>query len=92
MPVLEAMACGLPVIATGCSALCDFMTPENSYSLAVDRLVAAKAKCPYYQGFRWAEPSHKDLRRLMRHVWVAPEVMKPTNFWAAAWCALSEPA
>lgn len=69
MPVLEAMACGLPVIATGCSALCDFMTPENSYPLAVDRLVAAKAKCPYYQGFRWAEPSHKDLRRLMRHVY-----------------------
>jgi GT2 family glycosyltransferase len=69
MPVLEAMACGLPVIATGWSALCDFMTPENSYLLGVDRLVAAKAKCPYYEGFRWAEPSLKDLRRLMRHVY-----------------------
>ena len=69
LTALEKMACGLPVIATGCSALCDFMTPENSYPLAVDRLVAAKAKCPYYQGFRWAEPSHKDLRRLMRHVY-----------------------
>ena len=69
MPVLEAMACGLPAIATGWSALCDFMTPANSYPLAVERLVPAKAKCPYYQGFRWAEPSYTDLRRLMRHVY-----------------------
>ena len=51
------------------SALCDFMTPSNSYPLAVERLVPAKAKCPYYPGFRWAEPSYMDLRRLMRHVY-----------------------
>jgi hypothetical protein len=32
-------------------------------------LIPAQAKCPYYAGFRWAEPSYADLRRLMRHVY-----------------------
>jgi hypothetical protein len=68
MPVLEAMACGLPVIATNWSGHCDFMNGENAYPLAVEGLVPARAKCPYYAGFHWAEPSHRDLRRLMRHV------------------------
>lgn len=68
MPIMEAMACGVPVIATGWSAHCDFMTPDNSYPLSVERLVPARARCPYYDGFRWAEPSYVDLRKLMRHV------------------------
>jgi GT2 family glycosyltransferase len=69
MPILEAMACGLPVIVTDWSAQCDFMNAGNAYPLAVDRLVPAVAKCPYYTGLRWAEPSYWDLRRLMRHVY-----------------------
>jgi glycosyltransferase involved in cell wall biosynthesis len=69
MPILEAMACGLPVIATDWSAQCDFMNAGNAYPIAVERLVPAVAKCPYYEGFQWAEPSYSDLRRLMRHVY-----------------------
>ena len=72
MPIMEAMACGIPAIATDWSAQCDFMNAENAYPLAVDRLVPAVAKCPYYEGFRWAEPSYSDLRRLMRHVYENP--------------------
>ena len=68
MPVIEAMACGLPVIATDWSAHCDFMNTGNAYPLLVEELVPAQAKCPYYAGFKWAQPSYRDLRRLMRHV------------------------
>jgi GT2 family glycosyltransferase len=68
MPVIEAMACGVPVIATNWGAHCDYMTADNAYPLPVDRLVPARAKCPYYTGFRWAEPSYSHLRRLLRHV------------------------
>jgi GT2 family glycosyltransferase len=69
MPILEAMASGLPVIATNWSAQTDFMTEENAFPIDVARLVPAVAKCPYYAGFRWAEPSYEHLRYLMRYVY-----------------------
>ncbi|MGH2537387.1 MAG: glycosyltransferase [Candidatus Promineifilaceae bacterium] len=69
MPIIEAMACGLPVIATDWSAHTDFMTEANAYPLRVERLIPAVAKCPYYHGFRWAEPDEGHLLELMRHVY-----------------------
>ena len=68
LPLLEAMACGLPVIATAWGAQTDFISHEIAYPLDIEGLVPAEAKCPYYEGFNWAEPSYDHLRALMRYV------------------------
>ncbi len=69
MPILEAMACGLPVISTCWSAPTAFMNEANSYPLQVRALIPAVAKCPYYTGFKWADPDAEHLRQLLRHVY-----------------------
>jgi GT2 family glycosyltransferase len=68
MPLMEAMACGLPTIATGWGAHQEFAHEGITYPLRVAKLVPAVAKCPYYAGFRWAEPDPEHLRFLLRHV------------------------
>jgi GT2 family glycosyltransferase len=69
MPLLEAMACGVPGIATDWGAHPDFFHAGVGYPLRVARLVPAVAKCPYYTGFFWAEPDQEHLRHLLRHVY-----------------------
>ena len=69
MPMLEAMACGLPVIATEWGGHTSFMHEGSAYPLRVAKLVPAEAKCPYYAGFRWAQPDQDHLVHLMRHVY-----------------------
>lgn len=67
LPILEAMACGLPVIASCWSGPQYFMTDSTSYPLQVS-LTPAMARCAYYDGFQWAEPDADHLHRLLRHV------------------------
>ncbi len=67
-PHHEAMMMGLPVIATGWSANTEFMNRENSYLIDSEMADVGDIELVLYRGHRWANPSEKQLRRLMRHV------------------------
>lgn len=84
MPVLEAMASGLPVIATRWSGPADFLHEGVGYPLEPARLVPAEARCPYYAGFEWADPDVDQLRSLMRAVYEDPEAARSRGLAAAA--------
>jgi glycosyltransferase involved in cell wall biosynthesis/tetratricopeptide (TPR) repeat protein len=66
-PYMEAMAMGLPTIATGWSGHLDFMNHENSY--LVDYELVPALHDDWRRGQLWAEPSVSDLRRVLRSVY-----------------------
>ncbi|UJF32100.1 glycosyltransferase family 4 protein [Paenibacillus hexagrammi] len=69
-PYFEAMLMCMPVIATNWSGHLDYMNEENAYLIDVDRLVRIKdSDFPMFNGHYWANPSIKDLRAKMRHVY-----------------------
>jgi hypothetical protein len=68
MPLMEAMACGLPAIATDWSAHTEYVHEGIAYPLRVRKTIPAVAKCPYYTGFSWADPDPEHLRYLLREV------------------------
>ncbi|HEY8495839.1 MAG TPA: glycosyltransferase [Limnochordales bacterium] len=76
LPLLEAMASGLPVIATRWSAPTEFLHDGNAYLIDVERLEPAPRDVELghlYGGLRWAKPSITHLRALMRHVFTHQE-------------------
>lgn len=84
MPILEAMACGLPVIATDWGAQRDFFNDRLGYPLRVRQLIPAVARSPYYAGSRWADPDIDHLRYLMRYVYEHPAEAREKGAQAAA--------
>ncbi|HEY5243094.1 MAG TPA: glycosyltransferase, partial [Polyangiaceae bacterium] len=81
-PYMEAMAMGLPTIATGWSGNLEFMNEENSY--LVDYELTPAPEDSWLRGQRWAEPSVKDLRRIMRSVYENPAQAAATGERARA--------
>src|SRR5579871_190768 len=70
-PLMEAMASGLPTIATAWSGLTAFHNERVGYPLKY-RLQPVSAEgareIPIYSGHYWAEPDRDDLQRLMRQL------------------------
>jgi hypothetical protein len=69
MPLTEAMACGLPSIATDWGAHSDFYDGEIGYPLRIRGLVPAESENRNHTGFRWADPDPDHLAHLLRHVY-----------------------
>lgn len=76
MPVLEAMACGTPVIATAWGGHEELMTEEWAFPVEVERMVETSSELvrdnPIYAGLHVAEPSVESLRRQMRQAFDDP--------------------
>ena len=67
---MEAMASGLPVVATRWSAHLEFMNDRNSFLVDVDRMVALDKATEqnYFSGQLLADPSTEHLTTLLRTV------------------------
>jgi glycosyltransferase involved in cell wall biosynthesis len=71
LPVLEAMACGLPCIVTDYGGHRAFADDTNSYLIGVERMVPVHDPAnfdPRLAWGTWAAPDVAHLRELMRHV------------------------
>lgn len=69
LPLCEAMACGLPAIATDWSAHREYFDESVGFPLRVRSLIAARSRMPYYSGASWADPEPEHLRYLLRFVY-----------------------
>jgi glycosyltransferase involved in cell wall biosynthesis len=85
MPTLEAMSCGLPTISTLWSAQTEFFNKDVGYPIEVEKLIPAVAKCPYYEGFEWADPDVDQVASLMRYVYENREEARAKGLRASIW-------
>jgi glycosyltransferase involved in cell wall biosynthesis len=86
LPIIEAMACGLPAIVTGYSGQTAFMGP-HAYPIDY-RLVPVDV--PFFAAADgdfglWAEPDIGHMRRLMREVYENPEAARKRGLAGGEW-------
>lgn len=62
LPLIEAMASGIPTISTGWGGQMDFMSKENSWPVSYDLVESQNF------GARWAQPRKEALMEAMREV------------------------
>ena len=71
MPMLQSMACGVPVITTGWGAQTQFVNNDNGWMIDYGAVnVSNMFHSPAYEAdHRWAEPNQDHLRSLMREAY-----------------------
>jgi glycosyltransferase involved in cell wall biosynthesis len=71
LPIIEAMACGLPAIVTGRGPVLDYCSDETTYFVPAEEVPYPHEwppELPTVVPATWFEPELGELRRLMRHV------------------------
>ena len=74
-PHVEAMAMGVPVVATNWSGVTAYLTSDVGYPVAIEGLVPVE-EGPYRRRHRWAQPSLPHLVDVLRHVAANPDEAK----------------
>ena len=69
LPIIEALACGIPAIATNYSAHTEFLNDDNGYLVDVKQMI--RVDDPFFYGVEeplgvWAQPDLDHLQVLMR--------------------------
>lgn len=68
----EAMALGVPVVASGCSGNLDFMHAGNSLLVPCREVVVQRGEGPFVPGSVWSEPDHDSAVDACRSVYDDP--------------------
>jgi glycosyltransferase involved in cell wall biosynthesis len=86
LPPMEASLCGLPVITTNWSGQTEYVKPENSYLIDIDRLEVVKRgvmRIHYWDGHEFPaltdEKVRKQLKQCMRNVYENYEQARGRN-------------
>ena len=66
----EAMALGVPTVATGYSGNLDFMTEENSWLVEYDLVPVRAGEYPQAEGQHWAAAREASAVAMMERVWL----------------------
>ena len=89
LAIAEAMALGLPVVATGWSGNMDFMAGPGCHALPYRLVAAEDAQTTYHHpGMRWAEPDEAALAALLQELAATRPRPAPVAFPAPDYAAL----
>jgi glycosyltransferase involved in cell wall biosynthesis len=68
LPVVEAMACGLPVVSTDFGGMTDVVTNDNGWLLTQGKMKEVVWD-EMYHGVSWKVPSIKEIRVQLRSIY-----------------------
>jgi glycosyltransferase involved in cell wall biosynthesis len=75
LTVAEAMALGVPIIATDYGGTVDFVTEEVGFPLRYRLVEVDRDHGPYAKGAIWSDPSREHLQELLRRVVACPRLV-----------------